>query len=288
MQLAGRRALVTGGSSGIGRAVAVSLARRGCQVTVVGSDAGRVAAAAAEVAAAPDLAASSPSPSPSPAPAPTAPSRVSTDAPERVVEQSTRHLMCDFADAEAVARLADQLAAGPAFDLVVHSAGVGLRRPAAALTAEALDALLAVNIRAPLLLTSAVLAPMVSGGSGRLVFVGSIAGAVGAAGESAYAASKAALTGYADSLRVELAGTGVGVTVLVPGVVDTDFFTRRGTPYHRSKPRPVSVNRVARALLRAVERDRDLVVVPGWLRLAIALHGLLPQTFSRMSGRWGR
>ncbi len=265
MELHGARALVTGGSSGIGLATAELFAARGCLVTITGSDPGRVRRAGATVSR-----------------------RPLPDAATGVPEQSARAMVCDFGDAQAVAELAGSLAAGPAFDVVVHNAGIGLRRPAAETTGPAVDRLLAVNVRSAIALTAALLPGMLERGSGRLVFVGSIAGAVGAAGEAAYAASKAALAGYAESLRVELAGTGVGVTVLLPGVVDTDFFRRRGMPYHRPRPKPVPVQRVARALVRAVRRDRDLVAVPGWLRVPIALQGIAPQSYGRLAAHWGR
>lgn len=250
MRLTGARTLVTGGSAGIGLATARLLAARGCGVTVLGSDPERVADAAAAV--------------------------------------TGTGVVCDLADPTAVSDLAERLAGEPAFDLVMHNAGIGLRGPAADLPAPDLDRLLAVNVRAPISLTAALLPAMLGRGHGRLVYVGSIAGTVGAAGETAYAASKAALQGYADGLRAELAGTGVGVTLLLPGVVATAFFDRRGVPYHRPRPRPVPAQRVARGLVRGIERDRDLVVVPGWLRGPIALHGVAPQTFARLAGRWGR
>ncbi len=250
MRLRGARALVTGGSAGIGLATARLLAESAADVTVVGSNAQRVESAAMAVTGA--------------------------------------GVACDFSNGAAVSGLAGRLAVEPVFDVVVHSAGIGLRGPAQDVAADDLDRLLAVNVRAPILLTRALLPAMVRRGSGRLVFVGSIAGAVGAAGEAAYAATKAALQGYADSLRAELAGTGVGVTVLLPGVVGTDFFQRRGVPYHRSRPKPVPVQRVARKLVRGIQRDRNLVVAPGWLRLPIALQGSIPQTYDRLAGRWGR
>lgn len=259
MDLRGARALVTGGSSGIGLATAQLLAGSGCTVTVAGSDPDRVRRAAQMVGG-----------------------RSPHGGPP------VAEMVCDFVDPGAVARLAETLATRPAYDLVVHSAGVGLRSPAVGTLVTDLDRLLAVNVRAPISLTAAALPAMLARGRGRIVFVGSIAGAVGAAGESAYAASKAALAGYADSLRVELAGTGVGVTMLLPGVVDTAFFERRGTAYHRDRPKPVPAGRVARALVRGLRHDRALVTVPGWLRVPIALHAAAPQTFGRLAGRWGR
>jgi short-subunit dehydrogenase len=288
MRLAGARALVTGSTSGIGRAVALELARRGCSVTVVGSNPDRLRSAAEQVTAAGTTRTTSPRTATAAVTTPSSPGGQPAESSPAPAGPSDRALLCDFADPAAVADLANRLAGGPAFDLVVHGAGIGLRGPADRLAVGDLDRLLAVNVRTPLLLTRAVLGPMLDRGTGQVVFVGSIAGAVGAAGEAAYAASKAALAGYADSLRVEVAGTGISVTVLLPGVVDTAFFTRRGTPYHRSRPKPIAPERVGRTLVRAVERDRDLAVAPGWLRLPIGLHGLAPQLYGRLARRWGR
>jgi short-subunit dehydrogenase len=255
MRLTGATAVVTGGSSGIGFETAAQLVERGARVTVVGSNPARVQAAAEAMGAIP--------------------------------------VVCDFADTAAVLALAQSMANGSATggqvpDLVIHNAGVGLRAPASDANADELARIFAINVVAPITLTAAIVPAMTRRGSGRLAFVGSIAGAVGAAGESVYAATKSALTAYAGSLRTELAGTGVGVTVLLPGVVDTAFFDRRRTPYHRTSPKPVAASRVARGLLRAVERDADLVTVPGWLRVPIALHAVMPQLFGRLAGRFGR
>ncbi len=250
MELDGARALVTGGSSGIGFEVARLLASRGCVLTVVGSNPDLVHRAAQQVHGSP--------------------------------------VVCDFADTAAVVGLCESLAQQTPFDLVVHSAGIGLRAPASEMTEPELRRVLAVNARAPILLTGALIGPMRRRGHGRVVFVGSIAGAVGAAGESSYAASKAAVQAFAASLRVELAGTGVGVTVAIPGVVATPFFSRRGVPYHRTRPKPVPPGRVAHAIVRAIERGHDLVTVPAWLRIPVAFQGAAPQWYGRMARRWGR
>jgi hypothetical protein len=91
---------------------------------------------------------------------------------------------------------------------------------------------------------------------------------------------------FGDSLRVELDGAAIGVTILNPAVVDTGFFDRRGVPYHRRFPRPVSPDRVAAALIKGVSRDRAEVIVPGWLRLPIALRACAPGAYWRLAGRW--
>jgi short-subunit dehydrogenase len=249
MHLDGCVALVTGASAGIGRATARVLAARNVRLVLVGRNPARLHDVAEEL-----------------------------DATEHV---------CDFADAAQTAELAATLGAQHPPDLVVHNAGVGLAGAAAATADADVARLLAVNLLAPMALTRALLPGMTGRGSGRLVFVTSIAGRLGVAHESAYAASKAALAAYADSLRVELAGTGVGVTTVVPGVVDTAFFARRGAGYHRTFPRPMPPARVSGALVRGVEGDRHRVVVPGWLRVPLALHDLAPGAYARLAARWG-
>src|SRR6266581_3080465 len=116
--------------------------------------------------------------------------------------------------------------------------------------------LIAVDLTAPVQLTRLLVPGMIARGRGHIVFVSSIAGATGVRGEAVYSAAKAGLGCFAESLADEISGRGVGVSVIVPGVIDTPFFERRGRPYDRRRPAPLPPQRVARALVGAVERNQ--------------------------------
>jgi short-subunit dehydrogenase len=252
MRLDGAVVLVTGGSSGIGAAAARALASAGARPLIAGRDAGRLQAVAGQtggLALAADLAAA--------------------DGPAQLAEAALR-------------------AAGPGgIDLLVNNAGVGWAGPIEQMTAEQAAGLIAVDLTAPVQLTRLLVPGMIARGRGHVVFVSSIAGATGVRGEAVYSAAKAGLSCFAESLADELSGRGVGVSVIVPGVIDTPFFEHRGRPYGRRRPAPLPPERVARALVTAVERDQRVAFVPRWMRFPAWLHGALPGTFRRLAARFG-
>src|SRR5262249_23102527 len=147
-------------------------------------------------------------------------------------------------------------------------------------------ALFALNVVAPIELTQALLPGMRSRGRGHVVNVGSIVGHVGRPNEVVYAATKAALAIFAESLREELRGTGVGVSLVTPVAVSTDFFARRGAAYGRRWPRPLKADRVAEAILGAIRDDRAEVVSPRWAALAVRVHGAPPRLFRALARRF--
>lgn len=250
MDVRGRVALVTGASSGIGRATAIALARGGAEVLVHGRDRSR----SAEVA--------------------------------RLVDGVA--LLGDLSDAGAADDLvARAIAVHGRVDLLVANAGSGLSGPFTTMDPPEIDRLLVLDLVAPIRLIRAALPAMVERDSGYLVLVGSIAGRTGVAGEAGYAAAKAGLDVFAESLRLELAGTSVGVTVVVPGVVDTAFFDDRGGLPARRAPRPVSADRVAEAIIGAIAHERPEVYVPRWLRVAPMVRGLAPGLFRSLAARFG-
>jgi uncharacterized protein len=171
-------------------------------------------------------------------------------------------------------------------DLLVNNAGRGWAGPLAEMPPDEVAALVALNLTAAARLTRAAIPAMRGRGRGHVVVVSSIA-TVGVREEAVYAATKAALRAFAASLRHEVVPAGLGVTAVFPGVVDTDFFTTRGRPYVRSVPRKVPPDAVARALVRAVRRNRAEVFVPAWLGIAARLQGAAPATFDRLARRFG-
>jgi short-subunit dehydrogenase len=250
MWLSGAVALVTGASSGIGAATAAALAAAGARLVLSGRDPGKLAAVAERIGAA--------------------------------------AIPADLSDPAEPARLAAEATkVAGRVDVLISNAGSGWAGPIGDLSDEKASELIAVNLLAPIQLARALAPGMAERRQGRLVFVSSIAGAVGVRHEAVYSAAKAGLNCFAESLSYELAGRGVGVSVVVPGVVDTPFFAHRGRRYDRSWPRPIPAERVATAITDAVTRDLGVVYVPGWMRFPALLHATSPGAFRRLAARYG-
>jgi len=249
MRLVDAVVLVTGASSGIGAATAVRLAAAGARLIVTGRNEERLREIAARTGA--------------------------TPLPADLAQPGGAELLVEKA-----------LAAENRVDVLVCNAGAGWAGPIGELSSTKASELVSVNLLAPVHLARLLAPGMAERGSGRLVFVSSIAGATGVRNEAVYAATKAGLNYLAESLSYELAGTGVGVSVVLPGVVDTPFFSRRGRPYERRRPVAIPAERAARAIVRAITLDLDVVYVPGWLRFPAWLHGFAPRTFRRVAARF--
>jgi NAD(P)-dependent dehydrogenase (short-subunit alcohol dehydrogenase family) len=180
-----RVALVTGATSGIGKAAALALAGDGFLVLVHGRDAARGAATVREIEAAGGRA---------------------------------RFLSADVSDPEDVTRLAS--AAGEV-DVLVNNAGFSWFGPSAELDTARFDALFASNVRAAYQLVAALAPGMVERGRGSIISLDSMAGRVGLAGGAAYGATKAALTAMSRAWAAEYSPAGVLVNTVAPGPVST-------------------------------------------------------------------
>lgn len=188
-----RTALVTGASSGIGKAIAEVLARDVATLVLVARRKERLDDLAAElIAARPEL---------------------------KVIVRAV-----DLVDRRAVAAMIDELEKdGLEIDVLVNNAGFGDRAPLGARPWPKLDSLLELNVVTATYLLHRLVPEMIARGSGAVLNVGSIAGVLPKPGSAVYGASKGYLNTLSDALHSELAGTGVHVTVLLPGPVPTEF-----------------------------------------------------------------
>ncbi|HET6953806.1 MAG TPA: SDR family NAD(P)-dependent oxidoreductase [Acidimicrobiales bacterium] len=243
MQWAGAATILTGGSRGIGRAVAEAAAVRGARVGLIARDEDDLRSAAAAI----------------------------VDA---------RYAVADVADPGALAAAINRLeqALGPT-EVLVANAGIGAYGAFADLSEEEAERVVRVNVLGTVHALRAVVPGMIARRRGHLVTIGSIAGRIGAPFEAIYSASKFAGVGLTEALAVELAPYGIGVSVVNPGPVATGFADARGHPYDRARPRPVPAEDVARAVVRAVEGDRTEQYVPRSFRPAVALRHLVPPLF---------
>ncbi|HEY1521002.1 MAG TPA: SDR family oxidoreductase [Solirubrobacteraceae bacterium] len=211
--VAGQRALVTGATSGIGRAVALQLARDGAEVLVHGRDVARGAETVKEITAAGGHAS---------------------------------FVAADLTDAEDVQRLASDVGD---IDILINNAGISVFGPTAELDVAAFDKMFASNVRAPFFLVAAIAPGMAARGHGSIVSLSSMAGGVGLVGGAAYGASKAALEAMTRAWAAEYSASGVRVNAIAPGPVYTptpsgpEFITALGdtTPMRRaSQPEEIA------------------------------------------------
>ena len=240
--LAGRVALVTGASSGLGRATAVALAQAGADVALLARGRHDLEQVAAEVERAgrrglvlvADLA-DAQALTGAVARVVEALGRVDvlvnaagTDVPapvaELAVQDFDRVVAADLADAQAltgaVARVVEELGR---VDVLVNAAGTDVPAPVTELAVQDFDRVLAVNLRAPFVLAKAVFPHMRAAGGGTIVNVSSVAGKRGWANASAYCASKFGLTGLTQALAAEGRGHGIRACVLYPGAMATSW-----------------------------------------------------------------
>jgi short-subunit dehydrogenase len=235
--------IVTGASSGIGRATAIRFGKSGWTVVLAARRADELAAVAKQIGTA-------------------------------VVVPT------DLRDPAAIAALVDRATAVTGqIDALVNNAGLG--GGASVLTDdETVTAMVEVNLLAPARLMRAVVPVMRAQGYGAIVNIGSVAGELGISGM--YSATKFALRGLTDSVRRELTGTGIGVTLIEPGHI--------ATPLNAGRPgRMPGPEVVAAAIEKAVARPRRRVVVPVRYRGAILLSQALPAVIDRVfAGRAGR
>jgi short-subunit dehydrogenase len=264
---AGGTAAVTGAASGIGEQLAYALAGRGSHLVLLDRDAERLAAVA---------------------------NAVRSRFPEVEVDTT----VVDHADDDAARRAGADLAAGhPETTLLVNNAGVALGGRFDQVTLEEFDWVLAINFRAVVRLTSAMLPVLKAHPGSHLVNVSSVFGLVAPPGQAAYAASKFAVRGFTEAVRHELAADGVGVTAVHPGGVRTRFAetARTGSGVSAeeiargkeefAKLLRMPPERAAAQIVAAVERRRPRLLI-GWsAKVPDLVVRLLPGSYWRLVER---
>ena len=261
-------AIVTGGASGIGRALSYALARRGTYVVMADLDGGRAEQTAATLG---------------------------RELPGRVGAAQL-----DVRDPAAVRALVQRTEDERRLDLMVNNAGIAVGGGADEITEAHWARLLEVNLWGVIHGVSAAYPLMHARGQGHILNVASLAGLVPAPGLMMYATSKSAIVGMSLTLRGEAARHGIKVSALCPGWVDTpmlDAANPSDLPPTRPRPparalaaatalgRPAAPDAIAEAALRGIDRNTALIVAPRRARLAWRAYRFAPALVERLVAR---
>ncbi len=262
----GSRAIVTGASSGIGRAIALELARQGGKVVCMARREDRLQAVAQEIEA---------------------------------LGGSSACVACvagDVTDAAARGRCIEAAQAHfGGLDILVNNAGVGAIGPFETADPQRVRRVMEVNFFALVEMTRAALPCLKQGRRPIIVNVSSILGRRGVPHNSEYAASKFAVHGFSESIRAELATTrstgcaGIDVLVVSPGTTDTEFFDQviesKGGPKWPEHA-AVTAETVARATVRAIRRGSHEITPYRWGKVLVLLNRISPWLVDQLMARY--
>jgi short-subunit dehydrogenase len=218
MKISDANIVITGASTGIGRATALVLAQKGARVTAAARDEARLR----------ELANEQPGITP-----------VRAD----ITSESDRAAL---------------VAAAGDVDVLINNAGLGYHGLVESMPADTVRGLMELNVLALIDLTQRVLPGMLARGRGHIINVGSVAGFVGVPAEAVYSATKFAVQGFNDGLRRELRGRGIQVSLIAPGPIKTEFVAREKIGGPAAEPGALDhglpVATVSRAIVRALTR----------------------------------
>lgn len=232
--------MITGASAGIGRGLALEIASRGGNLALL--------------ARREDLL-----------------SEIIDEAKQRNVKAVAA--TADVRDVKAVSEAADSFRKelGP-IDILIANAGIGTSDHATRLTPEHAANVIGINVLGAVNSVAAVLPEMVERKRGRLVAISSLAAYRGLAKSAAYCASKAALTAYFESLRIDLRRTGVGVTIIHPGFIKTALTSGRGA----KMPYLMELEDGVKKIVSAIEKEKKIYAFPWQLATIVRASMLMP------------
>ncbi|NOY29387.1 MAG: SDR family NAD(P)-dependent oxidoreductase [Planctomycetes bacterium] len=235
-------ALVTGGASGIGRAIALQLAREGADLYLVDIDEAALAETVAAVGR------------------------------EGVQALGRR---CDVSQPDQITECVEYvLERWGGVDILVNNAGITYYGSTAGMTAEHCERLLAINLHAPIHFTRELLPTLLERDEAHVLNVASFFGLIGTQKLAVYTCSKFGIVGFSESLRAEYGRRGLGVTALCPGFVDTDLFATapRGSDLSENRLPPdwmlTTPDKIAARAIRAIYRNHAMVVQPAYAKVA--------------------
>ena len=246
----GKTAIITGGASGIGKAIALQLAAEGARLYLIDIDGNAL-----------------------------------TQAVGELKQQGAEVLgrQCDVSDSQALASTGEHaMAHCQSIDILVNNAGIAYYGETAAMSPGDAQRLLQVNLHAPIELTRQLLPQLLSREEAHVLNVASFLGLIGSRRLALYSASKFGLVGFSESLRAEYGRHGLGVTALCPGFVDTGLFESAplGTDREAPKLPPrwilTTPEKIAQRAVRAIYRNRAVDVSPFYARLAHLGKRLVP------------
>ena len=210
----------------------------------------------------------------------------SADALEELEKNGAYVIAADLSKKEDVDEL---FAIIDAPDIVIFSAGVGTFEYAFETSSEAVRSTMAINVIAPIELTKRLLPDMIRRQSGHLIYLGSQAGKVATPKTSVYAASKHAILGYTDALRMEVASFNIHVTAINPGPIDTPFLDladQSGNYRTSLKKHLLTVDTVVDAIRKTIEKPVREVNLPWYMGITSKLHALAPALVERLGYRF--
>lgn len=245
------RVIITGASGGIGTALSIALAHQGARLALIARQSQGLETLATQL---------------------------KTINPSISVIWIT----CDVSDRTAVNQTWEQVnAAWGGVDLLINNAGWGHHGLFMDTDLTVAEAMLQTNVIGSLNWTKAVLPIMVQQQSGWIVFISSIAGRIGVPDESLYAASKFAITGFAEALSMEVEDEGIHVTTVFPLAVDTPFFSTKSRQRLPTKTLRSMINpqELAQEIIQGLQRGERSVTVPRQYRLIYGIKALWPDFF---------
>lgn len=245
--------LITGGSSGIGRASAEQFAKNGATLILVARNQTKL-------------------------------DQTANDLKKFNVPILT--FECDVSKKSQVEKMAKTiLNKFDSVDVLVNNAGFAIYGSVSKLSIEEIESQMATNYFGMIYCVKNFLPSMISKKSGHIVNVASVAGSFGLPGIASYCASKFAMLGFSEGLKHELKGTGVGITVVSPIMVRTNFFDHPSfEKMPKYSPTSLSPETVAKAILRASNSPRLEIIVPSFVRGAVWMKETFPYLINPILG----